>query len=125
VTTNSTQFNDNIWDTVTERMRADAVEYPPDGRMPVHEMRQRMDPVFQTWDHFTTSAHGYISNLADHVKREGVINPVILDEQGMIYDGHHRTAAAEMLGHEDVPWRHIRREIPTPRGDYRGPGRPA
>jgi hypothetical protein len=127
VTLSQQQFGDktgSIWDAHTDEMRASAKEYPAEGKMPITEMKQRMDPVFRSWSHFTSTEHGYISNLADHVKREGVIEPVILTEHGMIYDGHHRTAAAEMAGETEVPWRRIKREQPGSRGGDTGPGLP-
>lgn len=123
---NAQQFG-NIWDDHTESMREDAQRYPATGTMPIAEMKQHMDPVFKSWDHLKTQEHGYISNLADHVKRHGVIEPVVLNEHGVIYDGHHRVAAAEMAGVSEIPWRPISRLIPDkePRHGYNGPGLPS
>lgn len=102
---NSDQFR-NIWDDHTERMKAEATKYPAEGMMPIAEARKFADPVFSPWEKFHAQEKGYIGQLAEHVKREGIIKPLVMNEKGTHwYDGNHRLAAAEVAGLTHVPWR--------------------
>lgn len=55
------------------------------------------------------SGQGYISNLTDDIKKNGIKNPVQLTGQHSdphIYDGHHRVVAAMDAG-MDVPYKWV------------------
>lgn len=49
------------------------------------------------WD----SAH--MNTLCDSIQREGIIYPVLVGDDGRLWDGHHRVVAAMALGLSEVP----------------------
>lgn len=94
-----------MWDERTEGH----VRLEPEGHMPLHEARKRIDPVFNDWDKFHRQERGYLEGLASHISKRGFVSPITLDPPelgGRIYDGHHRLAAAELAGETTIPWRH-------------------
>jgi hypothetical protein len=50
-----------------------------------------------------THSKKQIQQIADSMKRFGVINPIIADERGQIVAGHARAEAAKLLGIKQVP----------------------
>ena len=48
--------------------------------------------------------------LTESIKRNGIINPIILDIDGFIIDGSHRVNSAISLGLTHIPTRKVKRD---------------
>lgn len=55
------------------------------------------------FDELWSREPGYMDHLCDSINRCGITIPILLGDDGRVWDGHHRLAAAQMLGLETVP----------------------
>lgn len=44
-----------------------------------------------------------IAGLIGHIAKNGMLKPILLGDDGRVWDGHHRLLAARILGIADVP----------------------
>lgn len=44
-----------------------------------------------------------LRHLVESIKAEGIRTPILLGNDGRVWDGHHRLCVADMLGLDEVP----------------------
>ena len=55
------------------------------------------------FDELWSREPAYMDHLCGLINRCGITTPILLGDDGRVWDGHHRLAAAQMLGLESVP----------------------
>lgn len=45
----------------------------------------------------------YFDDLVTQIQKEGIKNPILLGDDGRVWDGHKRLTAAHLLAFEEVP----------------------
>lgn len=58
---------------------------------------------------------GYMDRLATSIQEMGMREPILLGNDGRVWDGHHRLAIAQAIGYTPVPVRHVPAGLMTPK----------
>lgn len=49
-----------------------------------------------------------LNNIRTGIKHNGILEPILLGDDGRVWDGHHRITAAHQLGIKHVPVEHAK-----------------
>jgi len=98
--------------TPSEKSRTLDEIAPADVHLPVHEVRSYAGNWYPEHAQMWFTGTSMFPEFLDHVQRNGILRPVDIVTDGrraQLWDGYHRLAAADTLGHDTVPVRVLRK----------------